>query len=1400
MRLPDEVPTQARQQICGDHLSSFIHLVRWTRSRLVSEDQIARITSGWGCQLRVKETITILQTLAARDNTVGMLDSTSTALTAALAILTALWFVLNTIINSRRQKRAECKLGLQEIREHGQKTTPKREGVDIIFVHGLGSDRDRAWSFTRKGVPTTDPSHKVNWIRDLLLVDLNTSFDGDIRLYLFGYDSNFLFDAPVVDVDSLARNLLESIYSERQSEDGTKGRRIVFAAHSHGGIVVKEALATDNSAADPAGVASHTDGIIFFGTPHRGSSLTWLGQVAALVFSPWESDAQILGSIAPLSMEIRRRHERFMNTLKQRLQDKDQTPIEVRNFWEEQKTTTAYFMKRLVVDEDSATFDFARSRKIPLHRDHKRLNKFESRDADYKKVREAFIACVEVSLKRQRQVSTDRRKSYPTETVSACLRSLSFSNMDDRKNDIALAHPETCDWLFVTPQFEQWRNRNDLECHNGVLWIKGKPGAGKSTLMRHTLMHFQETFNDYIIAAYFFNARGAELEKSPLGMLRSLLYQLLDSDQLLSPIVLMYLDKTKKHEKNWRWQEGELKHCLLSLVKLPQPKPWVLLIDALDECNDAEAEEVIVFLEELSKIATLANVALNICLSSRHYPEISITKRLDLILDEGAGHGKDIITYVRSKLKITDQTLEEKLVQKADGIFMWVILVVEKLNRAHDRGQVRAMREELQKVPKDLDELFWSTLSKDTADLDKTILMLQWVLFAKVLLRPEELYFAVLAGTEPEEVGARDPRKDKEEDIKRYITYVSRGLIEVRVGDEVNVQFIHETVKDFLLRNKRLEKLDASLERHPIGLSHDRLKECCLSYILIPKLQPVISDLRDGVEMDIEYPFLRYASTRILRHSEDAQAGGISQVPLVHRLSYSNHEFRVLQILHDTFCALFQHEYGTDTNLLYAASSHGLLELVRIIILDAKTEVNAQGGYYGNALQAAAYRGHEASVQLLLDAGAEVNAQGGYYGNALQAAAAEWDENEAKVQLLLDAGAKVNAQGGHYGNALQAAAYRGHEAAVQLLLDAGAEVNAQGGRYGNALQAAAAEWDKNEAKVQLLLDAGAKVNAQGGHYSNALQAAAAAECDSNEAKVQLLLDAGAEVNAQGGYYGNALQAAAYRGHEAAVQLLLDAGAEVNAQGGPYGNALQAAAYRGHEAAVQLLLDARAKVNAQGGHYGNALQAAAAEWDENEAKVQLLLDAGAEVNAQGGHYGNALQAAAYRGHEAIVQLLLDAGAEVNAQGDHFVRSSIAYSTLELKSMLWGLDTATHLRQHKQWATVASSNYCVTLELKEDMRKRHRKKVVQMILTFYTFQTIKAFQISEERTSTTQGSDKKVNSMRSVLCRDIDEHGSPDKLQPSNIDEAVIVNREAKNSINTESASGAEYHSLHNLRMA
>jgi hypothetical protein len=70
------------------------------------------------------------------------------------------------------------------------------------------------------------------------------------------------------------------------------------------------------------------------------------------------------------------------------------------------------------------------------------------------------------------------------------------------------------------------------------------------------------------------------------------------------------------------------------------------------------------------------------------------------------------------------------------------------------------------------------------------------------------------------------------------------------------------------------------------------------------------------------------------------------------------------------------------------------------MLFNRGADVNAQGGCYGNALQAASRCGHEKAMQVLLNRGKDVNAQGGKYGNALQAASV--DGYEKVVQKLLD--------------------------------------------------------------------------------------------------------------------------------------------------------------------------------------------------------------------------------------------------------------------------------------------------------------------------------------------------------------------------------------------------------------
>jgi hypothetical protein len=66
---------------------------------------------------------------------------------------------------------------------------------------------------------------------------------------------------------------------------------------------------------------------------------------------------------------------------------------------------------------------------------------------------------------------------------------------------------------------------------------------------------------------------------------------------------------------------------------------------------------------------------------------------------------------------------------------------------------------------------------------------------------------------------------------------------------------------------------------------------------------------------------------------------------------------------------------------------------------ERRSLINAQGGEYSSALQAASREGHDKMVQRLIDARADVNTQGGHYGNSPQAAS--WGGHDKVVQCTL---------------------------------------------------------------------------------------------------------------------------------------------------------------------------------------------------------------------------------------------------------------------------------------------------------------------------------------------------------------------------------------------------------------
>ncbi|KAI9661780.1 MAG: hypothetical protein M1821_009019 [Bathelium mastoideum] len=172
------------------------------------------------------------------------------------------------------------------------------------------------------------------------------------------------------------------------------------------------------------------------------------------------------------------------------------------------------------------------------------------------------------------------------------------------------------------------------------------------------------------------------------------------------------------------WRMSDLRDFILSAIKQRYLKSTILLVDALDEYSELDMRDVVEILEKLSVKAVRSKAELKICLSSRHYPLINIKKKLKLTVENNKQHRRDIIKYVTNQFKIDDEGTRHAIQEKADGVFLWVVLVVSILNQAARAGHVEEIQKTLDNLPGDLEKVFEAMLAKDQTHKAETVLML----------------------------------------------------------------------------------------------------------------------------------------------------------------------------------------------------------------------------------------------------------------------------------------------------------------------------------------------------------------------------------------------------------------------------------------------------------------------------------------------------------------------------------------------------------------------------------------------------------------------------------------------------------------------------------------------------
>jgi len=800
-------------------------------------------------------------------------------------------------------------------------------------------------------------------------------------------------------------------------------------------------------------------------------------------------------------------------------------------------------------------------------------------DTEYKKVAAAFdrLATLKPVPDDEEETPPDDPKSetslFSAEDRALLLDSLRFGQLDARQRSIRTAHTETCRWVLQVQEYLDWLRWSKVGQHHGLLWIKGNPGTGKSTLMKFALAEARRSMKETAIISFFFHARGASLEKSTVGMYRSLLvqlFELLPGLQTAFDSIGMASWVLKTHIE---WSMELLKDLLHQAVTMFPTQPThsqgiVCFIDALDECDEDEIRDMVSFFGILGDTAISKRCRFHVLFASRHYPHITITKGLILTLDRQAGHMADITTYINTELKLGRNSLEEEicgqLQAKSSGIFMWVVLVVAILNKEYDQGRTaRHLQKTLERLPSDLHALFRDILTKDCNNRDEVIVCLQWILFAQRPLKPKELYFGVLSYTDPEDIHSSGVHTHT---ANMFILNSSKGLAEITTSKSPVVQFIHESVRDFLLSDNGLKDIFPDFGNKNVAESLSRLAQSCLAYLCAITSAVDLDDpglswqgtSRNGGQLSRSY-FLTHAFNNILEYAEAAEAGGSSQTDFISRFP-----IRCWIELSD-FYRSDDERFTPHASLAYILAEGNYPSL--LLALSPRTSCfQVERELYGPPIFAAVAKKNFAAAQVLLELEAQLHLSipnledlpTYHTGNGCQqlgfkrkfstfnaargrlSHVAELGDEILLVWLLAIDSTTVDLKDLSGKTPLQWAAMRGHEAIVKILLATNkVDINSRDIDGKTPLLWAAMK--SHEAIVQILL-ATSQVDVNARDIDGRTPLTWAAK-KGHAATVKLLLGAsGIEIESRDNFGSTPLSCAVVQGvREDIVKLLLETG-------------------------------------------------------------------------------------------------------------------------------------------------------------------------------------------------------------------------------------------------------------------
>ncbi|OJD15619.1 hypothetical protein AJ78_04139 [Emergomyces pasteurianus Ep9510] len=817
----------------------------------------------------------------------------------------------------------------------------------------------------------------------------------------------------------------------------------------------------------------------------------------------------------------------------------------------------------------------------------------------------------------------------------------------------------TCEWFLRHNHFQKW-----LKQESGPLLVSADPGCGKSVLAKYLVDH--KLPGPATICYFFFKDQDQNTVRQALC---ALLHQLFSQKPSLIQHAMTPFAENGPGLIN---STSSLWTILGDATRDPDAGPVILVLDALDECDEVELKNLVWNLEVQFRGNQLNSRKLKYLLTSRPYEQIvsKFWRLLDAFPkiripgeEESETISEEVNLVIQYRVeqlaiekKLSDRVrshLEARLLEIQHRTYLWVYLVFDYLREENFKKTPNGVDSIINTLPKNINQAYEQILNK-SKKLSTVRMALGIVLAAKRPLILSEMNVAMNTENTPGSICNLD--LEEEEDFKMSLRSWCGLFISIYQG---KVYFLHQTAREFLLA-PLLPSAAILTELHwhhsiTIHDAHRTLAKTCVRYLNL--FNSEASFLADTTAEASLHPgrlaFLDYSAKFWSFHYREARISNYDASITSLAWGISDPDSRAYSVWSEIYCDALEdsiRKLPENPTALMVASYFGHSDVAQLL-MDQNIDLESKDEDGRTSLSWAVMTGHEAVAKLLLEAGANPESKDGRGWTPLSHAVSAKDGS--LIKLLLEKGADLESKD-LYGWTPLIWATGGDEynPIVKILLEKGANPESKGKDGRTFLSWAVTAG--NETVVKLLLEKNYNLESKDNNGMTPLLEAAR---NGNETVVKLLLEKSVNIESKNEDGWTALLETARNGHQAVVKLLLEKGANLESKDKDGMTPLSYAASRGHDTVIELLLEKGANLEPKDKDGMTPLLYAASRG--HGTVIEMLLETGANLESKDKDGMTPLSWAASRGYKTVSELLLEKGANLESK-DEYGRTPLIYA--------------------------------------------------------------------------------------------------------------------------------------------